>query len=222
MQLILLNNQNITRFYIKPIFLFRFIFPFIFSPKKQLSVSTLEKRSNKSPSPSAPSATSSNINTIKAHDDDVKDSATPVASDSHSVPLANSLDLSSDDDHLDKLTGASSSTTTTSSSFFDNNKRISSFDDGLKPLIAPLSIVDQLKASNTSINKLDSDFESNVGNETAMRYRVEQQRKGSIPNINNNQTKTGNENKVKTFDVFRSVTVSNDDKLSRIYETKFL
>lgn len=89
-----------------------------------------------------------------------------------------------------------SSTTTTSSSFFDNNKRVASFDDGLKPLIAPISLVDQLKASNTSINKLDSDLESVVGSETAMRYRVEQQRKGSIPNMNNNQTKTGNDAKV--------------------------
>lgn len=157
----------------------------------ETSVSTLEKSSKQSPS--APSVTPS---TIKAHDDNVKITATSVASDSPSVPLANSLDLSSDDDHLDKLTGASSSTTTTSSSLFDANKRVSSFDEGLKPLIAPLSIVDQIKASNTSINKLDYDFEGTVVNDTSMRYRVEQQRKCSIPNINNNQEKAGNENKV--------------------------
>jgi hypothetical protein len=156
---------------------------FIFFALKPL-VSTLEKRSKKSPSPST-SVTTSNINTI-THDDDVKITATSVASDSHSV-LANSLDLSSDDDHLDKLT----SSTTTSSSLFDTSKRVSSFDDGLKPL----SIVDQMKSSNTSINKLDFELDS-AGNDTSMRYRVEQQRKGSIPNINNNQVKVGNENKV--------------------------
>ena len=186
---------TITRSISNQFYLFRFIFPFIFWP--WTSVSTLEKSSKQSPS--APSVTPS---TIKAHDDNVKITATSVASDSHSVPLANSLDLSSDDDHLDKLTGASSSTTTTSSSLFDANKRVSSFDEGLKPLIAPLSIVDQIKASNTSINKLDYDFEGTVVNDTSMRYRVEQQRKCSIPNINNNQEKAGSENKVN-IDCFK-------------------
>jgi hypothetical protein len=172
----LCNENHLLKFYL-------FSYLFIFFALKPL-VSTLEKRSKKSPSPST-SVTTSNINTI-IHHDDVKITATPVASDSHSV-LANSLDLSSDDDHLDKLT----SSTTTSSSLFDTSKRVSSFDDGLKPL----SIVDQMKSSNTSINKLD--FESDTaGNDTSIRYRAEQQRKGSIPNINNNQVKVGNENKV--------------------------
>lgn len=194
------------KFKSKPVLFIPLHFSFIFSPKTN-SVSTLEKRSKNSPSPSAPPAPSSNINTIKVHDDDVKIAATPVASDTHSVPLANSLDLSSDEDHLDKLTGASSSTTTTtSSSFFENNKRVASFDDGLKPLITPVSIVDQTKASNTSINKLSSDLENTVGSETAMRYRVEQQRKGSIPNMNNNQTKIGNENKVTAEKRFITLT----------------
>jgi hypothetical protein len=157
-------------------------FIFIFSRPKTV-VSTLEKRSKKSPSPSAPSVTTSNTNTIKAHDDDVKiPEKSSVASDSHSV-LANSLD--SDEDHLEKLTGASSSTTT-SSSIVENSKRVSSFDDGLKPL----GILDQIKSSNTSINKLDSDFD-NVGNDVSLRYRVEQQR-----NLNNNQAKLATENKV--------------------------
>ncbi|CRL07600.1 CLUMA_CG020565, isoform A [Clunio marinus] len=158
-------------------------------------VSTLEKRSKKSPSPLAQSETLSAINPIKDHADEDKILPTSVAIDSHSVPLANSLDLSSDDDHLEKLTGASSSTTTTSSSFLEN-KRLASLDDEMKPIIAPLSLIEQLKASNTSLNKLESEIDVVIGNETATRYRVEQQRKGSIPNVNTNQNK--NENKTKT------------------------
>lgn len=182
---------------IKSNFIYSASFFYLFFARKL--VSTLEKSSKKSSSPTAPS---SPIKTspIKANDD-VKVSA-PV--DSHSVPLANSLDLSSDDDHLDKLTGASSGTTTTSSSFLDN-KRLASFDDemqGIKPTNATLNIIDHLKTSNTSLNMLDSEQDVAIGNETLMRYRIEQQRKGSIPTGNNNQTKGGGEHKVIFLDLF--------------------
>lgn len=138
-------------------------------------VSTLEKSSNK-PSPSAPSATLSAISNIKSIDDDVKVSSTPVY-------LANSLELSSDDDHLDKLTGASSSTTT-SSSFLEGMQV-------LKPLTEKTNILDQLKSSNTSLNKIEMEFDGATG-----RYRTEQQRKGSISN-NNNQPRHESDHKTK-------------------------
>lgn len=137
-------------------------------------VSTLEKSSNKPPSPSAPSATLSAISNIKPIDDDVKVS-TPVY-------LANSLELSSDDDHLDKLTGASSSTTT-SSSFLEGMQV-------LKPLTEKTNTLEQLKSSNTSLNKIEMEFDGATG-----RYRTEQQRKGSISN-NNNQPRHESDHKV--------------------------
>lgn len=176
------ESLNLSQFY-----LFRFILLLVSRPI--ILVSTLEKSSKKSSSPTAPSPPPIKTSPIKAHDE-LKLSA-PV--DSHSVPLANSLDLSSDDDHLDKLTGASSSTTTTSSSFFEN-KRLGSFEDeiqGTKPTIAPLSIIEQFKTSNTSLNVFDTEHDVAIGNETSMRYRIEQQRKGSLPSANNNQTKAG-------------------------------
>ena len=159
---------------------------------RKLLVSALEKSSKKSSSPTAPSPPIK-TSPIKAHDD-VKVSA-PV--DSHSVPLANSLDLSSDDDHLDKLTGASSSTTTTSSSFLDNKHVL----DDLQGKPPVLSLIEQLKTSNTSLNMLDTEHDIAIGTETSMRYRIEQQRKGSIPNANNNQTKTGGEHKVSVCEL---------------------
>ncbi|KAL7013637.1 hypothetical protein ACKWTF_015500 [Chironomus riparius] len=169
-------------------------------------VSTLEKRSKKSPSPPPPQQSSSlsssqapssthnnnininnnnnnnniNNNSISCHENESK--TTQIDSNSHH-PIANSLE--SDDD---AVIGASSSTTTTSSSFLDG-KRISSFEER----------ADQLRGSNGSLNK--SDFENDAGSVGASgdlgRYRVEQQRKGSISIVNNsNQLQTGGESKV--------------------------
>jgi hypothetical protein len=52
----------------------------------------------------------------------------------------------------------------------------------------------QLRASNTSLNKTDLESESG-----AMRYRVEQQRKGSISMVSNQLTTSSGENKVRKF-----------------------
>ncbi|KAL7013636.1 hypothetical protein ACKWTF_015500 [Chironomus riparius] len=104
----------------------------------------------------------------------------------HWFPDSYANSLESDDD---AVIGASSSTTTTSSSFLDG-KRISSFEER----------ADQLRGSNGSLNK--SDFENDAGSVGASgdlgRYRVEQQRKGSISIVNNsNQLQTGGESKSK-------------------------
>lgn len=91
-----------------------------------------------------------------------------------SHPIANSVE--SDDE---AVIGASSSTTTTSSSFLR--------DDGK---------LDPQRASNSSLNK---DMEIDGGTVSdLMRYRVEQQRKGSISIVSSNQitTSSGGESKV--------------------------
>lgn len=129
--------------------------------------------------------------TFKTHEDKLKEShdelkdpsSINASSDpSNSILIANSLDLSSDDDLLDKqlssLTGASSTTTTTSSSFLDN-KRMSSFDVTLP------GVVEQLKTSDGSLNKIEAQIDAAVNETAMMRYRVEQQRKNSIPLISN-------------------------------------
>lgn len=67
---------------------------------------------------------------------------------------------------------------------------------------------------------LDSEHEGATGNEP-MRYRIEQQRKGSIPN-NNNQAKTGSENKVNERAEFPIDLIMNDDILSRICDSSQL
>lgn len=90
---------------------------------------------------------------------------------------------------MEKLT-TSSSTTTTSSSFLDS-KRLEAEALVFKPSIASQNIAEQLKSSNSSLNVLESDFEGL--NEPSMRYRIEQQRKGSIPF---NTVKVGDESKV--------------------------
>lgn len=186
--------------FIKINFIYSASFSFYFFALQTILVSTLEKSSKKSPSPPpAPSVTSSNINSIKVHDEEEVQITTPLV-DTNSVPLANSLDLSSDDDHLEKTTGASSSTTTTTSSSFLDNKRVSSFDDETHG-IKSLSIIEQLKSSNTSLNMIESEHESVTGNEVSMRYRIEQQRKNSIPTANNNQKKTSAEKKVNVDDI---------------------
>jgi hypothetical protein len=129
-------------------------------------VSTLEKRSKKSPSPPQ-NPPSSQIN----HNSVIESQTDP---NSHHL-IANSLE--SDDD------AGKSSTTTTSSSFVDG-KRILSFDEGRTNVIG----------SNTSLNKSEIDAEGAVG-EICNRYKVEQQRRGSISTIGNSLVNP--ENKVK-------------------------
>lgn len=147
------------------------------------SVSTLEKTSK---TPLSPLDTSSNIvHPAKVHDDTFKISTTSVASDSRSDSyLANSLD--SDDDHFDKLTGPSST-----SSFLEN-KRIDSFD-GSKPLIG---IIEQIRTSNTSLNRLETDVDLLVGHEMTLRYRGDQQNKESVTTVTDKPIKIENESKV--------------------------
>jgi hypothetical protein len=172
-----------------------FVFLFI----SQILVSSLEKkRSKKSPSPSAqPPSNITSLNITKNHDDthEEKKSSSPVLvdhdanSNSRSV-AANSLDLSSDDDHIDKQTGpsAGSSTTTTSSSFIDNNKKPSiSFDDDLK------SFITDIKSSEIEKPELDKE-NSSIGE----KQQVKEQRRerGSVSSVVSSQSKNGNENKV--------------------------
>lgn len=121
---------------------------------KNSLVSTLEKRSKKSPSPS-PSAPSH---------------TTPQNEFSSSNPIANSLE--SDDD---AIIGASSSTTTTSSSFLRDERNESQ----------------QMRASNTSLNKSELEIDGSVSD--LIRYRVEQQRKGSVTMVNSQNTSVNSE-----------------------------
>ena len=161
-----------TFFFIQKSFLVRsltiFLFTFdIFFSLTNLLVSTFEKRSKKSRSQS-PSAPSHQTSTITSN----SSTTTIIENDiSSSHPIANSLE--SDDD---AVIGASSSTTTTSSSFMR--------DEGTN-----LDQPQQLRASNCSLNKVDSDLDGGTVNDL-MRYRVEQQRKGSISIVSNNQTTT--------------------------------
>jgi len=167
-------------------------------------VSTLEKR-KKSPSPA--SAVPSSVplhppqpqNIAHIHDDSVDEPTSSFhcskSDPSTSLPLANSLDLSSDDDVLDKqlssLTGASSSTTTTTSSSFLDNKAVP-----IGGTTTTLPGVTELRSSNCSLNKIDSDGDVPTpasGELIALRYRVEGQRKNSIPSLN---IKVGSEQKV--------------------------
>lgn len=132
------------------------------------------------------------MNITKNHDETHEESPSVVVdvnSNSRSV-AANSLDLSSDDDHIDKQTGpsAGSSTTTTSSSFIDTNKKPSiSFDDDLK------SLIDDVKSSEIEKPELDKE-NSSIGE----KQQVKEQRRerGSVSSVVSSQSKNGNENKV--------------------------
>jgi hypothetical protein len=180
----------------------------------KILVSSLEKRSKKSPSPSAQPSLNINQITKSNHDekhDESKKSSSPTVvgneanSNSRSV-AANSLDLSSDDDHIDKQTGpsAGSSTTTTSSSFIDNNKKTSSisFDNDLKSFIVASGISDEVK-SNDSIEKSSDIDKENVliSEKQQVRQKVEEQRKerGSVSSVISTHSKNGNESKVNSM-----------------------
>jgi hypothetical protein len=135
----------------------------------------------KSPSPSK--NTSSNvINPIQIHDEDVKTSTASV--DYNSVPIANSLDLSSDDDPFDKTAGASSSTTT-SSLIFDS-KNVAFSDDETLALRSVNSLLlneQALRISSTSLNILaDIELENSIAFDKSVRQpTVSIQRQRFIP-----------------------------------------
>jgi serine/threonine protein kinase len=126
---------------------------FILSSPFSSSVSTLEKCLKKSPSPST-NTSSTTINPINAHDEDVVKTST-ASVDYNFIPIANSLDLSSDDDPFDKTAGASSSTTT-SSLIFDSKNLASSDDENLGlRTVTNLSLSEQqFRKSNNSLNIL--------------------------------------------------------------------
>lgn len=167
---------------------------------RQLLVSSLEKSSKKSPSPSAPpSNQSKSFNIIKPHHDDPHDDKksppdAPIDANSNSRSVAaNSLDLSSDDDHVDnKLSGPSgSSTTTTSSSFIDSKQKNSllSFDEELKSFMN--------NASNDE--KSESEKENVLINENYMKHKSDEQKssaRDSVSSIGSIHLKNGNDTKV--------------------------
>lgn len=170
---------------------------------ENILVSSLEKSSKKSPSPSAPSSNQKSFNIIKPHHDepieDKKSSPDAIDANSNSRSVAaNSLDLSSDDDHVDmsKMTGpsGSSTTTTTSSSFIDNKQKTSlqSFDEELK------SFMNATGLPNDANEKSESDKENVLVNENFMKFKAEEQKtRESISSISSIHLKNGNENKVK-------------------------
>jgi hypothetical protein len=150
------------------------------------------------------------LNITKNHDDEKKSSspsttnvvAIDANSNSRSV-AANSLDLSSDDDHIDKQTGpsAGSSTTTTSSSFIDNNKKpsISSiFDDDLKSFIVASEKSNDI--INVEKSSADIDKENILIGEKQQhnKQKIDEQRRerGSVSSVISTQSKNGNEIKV--------------------------
>lgn len=167
---------------------------------QKLLVSSLEKSSKKSPSPSAPPSNQKSFNIIKPHHDEPHDEkhqktspdATDANSNSRSV-AANSLDLSSDDDHVDKMTGPSgSSTTTTSSSFIDNKQKSSllSFDEELK------SFMNATGLPNDANEKSESDKENVLINENFMKHKSDEKARESVSSIGSIHLKNGNETKV--------------------------
>ena len=126
------------------------IFFYLFAPITT-AVSSLEKASKSSSSPTrSPSVT--------------KVSAAKKPPDSLSVPLANSFDILSDDDHADKQTSSS-----TSSSILDSKP----MKIDCQPTSLLQNINEHLKSSSNSLDIFDNDVD---------KIQLEcQERKGSVP-----------------------------------------